>query len=398
MARVTIATSGHLSTSPRAWHEAEMLAAAGHDVTVMGVVIEDAFVPSDAAVAAGRRWRWVPVADVRGGAGRAMRARARLGRVLLGRLGVPDGAAFGYAVSRLRRAVAAGGADYVIGHLETGLLIAADCRAAGRRHGIDVDDWYAEDRPRLAPSSRERRWLDALLGDALRGAGHATTTSRSLAAALAARHGTPEPGVVYNGSPVGAPVPAPEGPLRCCWVSQTVGPGRGLETLLPALAEVPAPWQLTLVGRVSEARRDALLALLPAERRAHVTFRGWVEPLALDALLAGHDVGLALERPEGGNKQHTASNKLVQSLQAGLHVVATATAGQQEVLALVPGGGVVVPSGDVRALAEALRHAAEAPVVLRAARAAVAAAAAAHFSLEAQAPAFVARVERAIAA
>jgi glycosyltransferase involved in cell wall biosynthesis len=92
---------------------------------------------------------------------------------------------------------------------------------------------------------------------------------------------------------------------------------------------------------------------VPAPRRERLAWRGLVPPDALSALLVEQDVGLALEPSSPANKDLTISNKILQYLNAGLAVVATPTAGQREVLARVPGAGLLLPA-DTGAAAEAL--------------------------------------------
>lgn len=74
----------------------------------------------------------------------------------------------------------------------------------------------------------------------------------------------------------------------------------------------------------------------------------------LSARIAEHDIGLALESPQIRSRDLTVTNKLFQYLEAGLAVVATKTAGQIEVLQQFPGAGILVPSGDAMALANAI--------------------------------------------
>jgi glycosyltransferase involved in cell wall biosynthesis len=69
-----------------------------------------------------------------------------------------------------------------------------------------------------------------------------------------------------------------------------------------------------------------------------------VPPDALPAVIAAHDIGLALEDPAIRNRDLTITNKILQYLTAGLVVVATDTAGQREVLARAADAGVIFSS------------------------------------------------------
>jgi glycosyltransferase involved in cell wall biosynthesis len=81
-----------------------------------------------------------------------------------------------------------------------------------------------------------------------------------------------------------------------------------------------------------------------------------VPPSALPAVIAGHDIGLALELAEIPSRDLTITNKILQYLNAGLAVVASDTAGQREVLARAPDAGLLVNLSDAVATATALDH------------------------------------------
>src|SRR6266853_3969884 len=99
MARISIVTSGHLSTSPRVWREADALADGGHEVTVIGVWFDPKQAEIDKQMLSRRSWVYQAAADLRS---RSLwhRGRARLGRTLLAG-NVRDPYALGYAVDRV---------------------------------------------------------------------------------------------------------------------------------------------------------------------------------------------------------------------------------------------------------------------------------------------------------
>jgi glycosyltransferase involved in cell wall biosynthesis len=81
-----------------------------------------------------------------------------------------------------------------------------------------------------------------------------------------------------------------------------------------------------------------------------------VPPADLPAVIADHDIGLALELAEIPSRDLTITNKILQYLNAGLVVVASDTAGQREVLARAPEAGLLVSLSDAVATATALDH------------------------------------------
>ncbi len=411
MARVAIVTTGHLTTSPRVVREAEALAAAGHDVVVTGVWLDAQQAEWDVALAATKRWRFVPAADLRGTTRRsktarlAARARTRVARARMS-LGLgADRHALGYAVDALEAALRREAPALHVLHLEPALAIGERLIAHGARVMVDIEDWYSRITPEGAMPDALRREVDRLERVVFRGARGATTTSHAMAEALARHTGMTPAAVVYNG--VRAPdaprstMPA-DGPLRLVWFSQTVAPGRGLELIAAALTSLDArdardaAWTLTVIGAADDARRDWMRALLPACAASQLTFVPKVSPDELGPLVAAHHVGLALETGATSNLELTVSNKLCHYLQCGLVVAATDTAGQREVMAQVPHAGVVVGRNDAPALAAAITRWMNDRTALLAGIDARRAAAHASLSADAQAARIVATAARAL--
>ena len=403
MARIAIVTSGHLSTSPRVWREADALAAAGHAVTATGVWLDARQAEWDLALLAGRGWSWSVAADLRGGTigSRLARTRARVrsragrSRVRL-RLG-DDPHALGYAVDKLERVARREHADLTILHLEPALWIGERLLARGWRIAVDIEDWYSENHPELARRDPQVAQLARLESRVFRAARSATTTSAAMARALAAAHGMAPPAVVYNSlreAPLANAAPSDE--LRLLWLSQTVGMGRGLEDLVAALRRLPASWRLTLVGSAPAAMRAWARAQLGDALFERVRWQSRVAPQDLYAIVTAHDVGLALEVPVCRNKDLTVSNKLLHYLQGGLAALASDTAGQREVMEQVPGAGAVYRAGNADALAGSLAPWLENPAAVQAGRAARHRAANDALGLHTQVPRLVASVARAL--
>ena len=139
------------------------------------------------------------------------------------------------------------------------------------------------------------------------------------------------------------------------WFSQTIGPGRGLETLAKALSRLQGNWELHLRG---ELRSYGVWfdMTFPAVIRDRIRCLGMVTNADLAAHSASHDVGLALEEPFCLNKDLTASNKIFEYLRCGLAVIATATQGQMEVMNRCPEAGWVIPPADEEALAAVMQR------------------------------------------
>jgi glycosyltransferase involved in cell wall biosynthesis len=394
-AHILILTSGNLCRNPRPAKEAAALAAAGHTVAVLYPGENAANEAADAALAAGQGYtrRALPP--------RPSFWRSRLPRWLAYRalaLGWQDARLLGEA-RRLWHAARATPADLTIAHNETGLWAGARLRATGRRVAADLEDWYSED---LIPSerrSRPLRLLRTLEGAHLR-AGHCSTTSAALAAALAQAYHAPTPVVVPNVFPlqpdprVGPPAVEP----KLLWYSQTIGPGRGLEDFIAAWALIRTRTQLTLLGQERPGYLATLLAPLAPEKRARVNAHATVPPSQLPAVIAQHDVGLALETSAIPSRDLTITNKIFQYMNAGLAVIATPTAGQREVFATSPDIGLLLALGaPPESQARALDTLLGAPIRLAAAQCQARVAAKTRYNWELIAPTLVAHVNRALA-
>jgi glycosyltransferase involved in cell wall biosynthesis len=190
-----------------------------------------------------------------------------------------------------------------------------------------------------------------------RGAAHVVANSQGLASLARRSAGDTPIRVIPNGVDTDrfAPsaVSAPSDTVRLCFVGRLVRQ-KGLDVLLDALARlVDRSWRLTLVGDGPE--RPKLVGQAVALGLAgRFRFVGWTDRDALPGLLAAHDLFVFPSRDEG------MPNAVLEAMAAGLPVVATAIAGNEE---LVVDGqtGLLVPPGDPAALAQALVRLLDAP-------------------------------------
>jgi glycosyltransferase involved in cell wall biosynthesis len=230
----------------------------------------------------------------------------------------------------------------------------------GYRVGVDFEDWFSEDLPLEARTERPIAQLKALEARLIRECKYCLTTSHAMAEAMAEAYNAPKPTVIYNSFPwsereqldhqtrdrKNLAIPSLH------WFSQTIGPGRGLELLFQSLPYLKIPIEIHLRGNYPESSRQWLEPLVPSQWRDRLFIHSTVPTAELLSRIAEHDIGLALEVPYCLNKQFTTSNKLFQYLQAGLAVIATDTAGQQEVFFKHPGIGCVVSNKNPQALAD----------------------------------------------
>jgi glycosyltransferase involved in cell wall biosynthesis len=404
--KILIFTSSHLCRNPRVVKEATTLGKAGFDVTVLTVSNHEQFEHLDRMLVAPRPFRRITLDYT----ARAPRARLEKlfqrtatwgARQMLRWLRIESALALGPAHVLLRRALALP-ADLIIAHTEIPLWASAALIRAGRTVAVDIEDWYSED---LLPADRRTRPLKLLRQAekfALQHARYVSTTSQSMAEALAAAFDAPAPIVVRNVFPLQPHSrlerPAGDEPPSFVWFSQTICPGRGLELFFAAWSQTTRPSRVFLLGGELPGYREKILQLLPPERRHRVGFIPFIPPESLPQKLAEFDLGLALEPHQPISRNLTIANKIFQYLNAGLAVVATDTAGQSEVLRAAPDAGLLVTAHETGELARRLDRLLAEPARLRSMQAAARRAAEEQFCWEHETPRLLAAVEQALAA
>lgn len=372
-ATVLLLIGGHLATAPRPQKEARALRDAGARVLIRGTWWNPTLAEEDLELADALGVNYAPVVDLRERRGTLLRARQWLGRELLARTGIPSGRAFGIGAPELLAEARRLRADLTMLHCEAALWAGVRLLDQGLRVGVDFEDWFSRDRPEADPLARALRPLERRL---LKEAAVCFAPTRCMAVALAKDAGTSRiPVVIPNCFPAedipaaeaGPKDPREPGTVSFHWFSQTIGPGRGLETLAAALPRLQGPWRLALRG-VLGAHREWFERTFPAELRGRIQV---LEPVPNRELLSrtmSHDVGLALEEPYNPNKDLTASNKLFEYFRAGLAVIATRTQGQMEVMAECTRAGMLVPPENKEALASAMQQFIDQPMRLKTCR------------------------------
>lgn len=379
--RITVVTAGHLSTCPRMLKSADALAADGYDVRVVATRHEPWATETDRDVASRRSWA-AEVIDYHAGDGGATHwwtgARYRAARAASAAIGPARAPlalvsrAFGRVHSELVRAIAADPGDLIYGG--TAGALAAIAEAAGRcgtPYGVDLEDFH----------SGETAGPDAPLVDALaarvehavlRRAAFVTTSNEAIAAAYKEGDGV-DATVIHNtfALPSQPPDVSRVDPtrLRVYWFSQTIGPGRGLEDAVLALGRTGLAAHLALRGRPHAGYLDALMTLATTHApRVEVVHLTPAPPDAMVACARGYDVGLALEQMTLRNRQLCLTNKAFTYMLAGMAIAMTDTPGQQALGVDLGRGAVLVPVGDVDALANAFARWARDPAELNCAK------------------------------
>lgn len=361
MARICIVTPGQLGSNPRVVKEADALTEAGHDVTVISTRVLEAVEPRDAAVLAQARWRSLR-ADLREKGRRlAPRLRQEAARRLFGLTGAGADDGFSFYTPALRELVNRTPAELYIGHYPAALPLAgAAARASGGAYAFDAEDFHPGDRAE-GEAPDETAILDAIDRRWLEGCAYVSAASPGIAEAYAGRYGLPRPTVVLNvfQAAEAPPAPTPAGSASpgpsVYWFSQTIGPDRGLEWALEAIAKARAKPHLYLRGAIAADYAEALRSQarsLDVEDRLHL-----LEPIAPDRLIpqmAEYDLAYVGETGHTPNRKIAITNKLFSSLLAGVPVIASDIPAHRGLAELCGGALTLFGLGDTDALAETI--------------------------------------------
>ncbi|WP_304062833.1 glycosyltransferase [Pedobacter glucosidilyticus] len=285
----------------------------------------------------------------------------RLAIIILKKLRIETPYVLGYGFDSLLSKARTKKAHWYICHQEIATLVGKKLLEDGSEVAFDLEDWYSEDLLESARKERPIRLLQQAEETALKKGLFCTTTSHVMADAMAKNYGARKPFVVYNSFEKQKNIIAPIHTERkdfttpsLTWFSQTIGPGRGLELLMDALGEIKEPLQIHLRGNITVAYRAELLNRLKSNTHL-IYFHKLVSPNELPACLAVHDIGLALELSNPKSRNLTITNKIMQYAQAGLAIVASHTAGQEELALQNPKGIKVFNQDNVQTLIKIIR-------------------------------------------
>ena len=404
--RILILIGAHLCTAPRSFKEAETLAHAGHDVTIGGFWFDPELVKRDRILIKNKKWRFQPIIDFQPTTflGRwknsVIRLKGRIAREPWQRWRTFSPELLGYGAKAMLSFARQTRADLTIVHSEAGLWVGNQLLDQGFSVGVDFEDWFSED---LLPADRVTRpitQITALESRLARECKYCITTSHALAEALSKAYQAPKPSVIYNVFPWEERQQINNQKLdrrnqipSLHWFSQTIGAGRGLETLFQALPYLNIPVEIHLRGNYPDNYRQWLEALVTDEWRDRIFIHPIVPNNELLSRIAEHDIGLALESSDIKSRDLTVTNKLFQYLQAGLAVIATDTAGQREIFSQFPDIGQLIASNNPQALAQAIDHLLSNPNKLTAAKSAALQATASQLCWEKQAQTLVEAVK-----
>jgi glycosyltransferase involved in cell wall biosynthesis len=378
--RICLVSPGHLASNPRLVKEADALHEAGYTVKVVAGDTTPGVRVLDDTILARAPW---PVVKIGLGA-RPRYLTRRLHQEFAKRafawgMGGLRGAVWAHSPLTQRLATAAGAeaADLYIGHYLAALPAAAwAAHRHGAKLGFDAEDDHIGELPDTPENRGEiaiRRQIEARF---LPQCQHLTAASPGIADAYRLRYGvimTP----ILNVFPLAKAPPAMvahqyrnrEGMLSVYWFSQTIGPGRGLESIIEAMGKMRGRMKLSIRGSDFLGYSVQLKALAASAGIANrICFLPSAPPDEMARLAAQHDVGLASELNTPPNRAISLTNKIFTYLLAGIPVLLSDTPAQRGLAAELGEAARVVELADPVAVAAALDVWALKPEALAAAK------------------------------
>ncbi len=138
------------------------------------------------------------------------------------------------------------------------------------------------------------------------------------------------------------------------WFSQTIGPDRGLETVVKALNEIQGNCrsELYIMGNVAHNFDQKLLSFANNFR---IHFLPPVPPDQIFEIASGYDIGLSIEMPDFKNRDLCLTNKIFTYLLAGNCIIFSNTKAQIDFCNTYPNVGFLYDSGSYTNLADLVK-------------------------------------------
>jgi glycosyltransferase involved in cell wall biosynthesis len=406
---VCIVSPGHVASNPRVVKEADALHGAGYCVTVIAGN-ETAFVrPFDEEIIARAPWTVVRAgpASLRARvASRAAKAITRAGgQQASGIHPWLAATAYNAQTSGLTTAACAVPAELYIAHYVAALpAAAAAAQLHGAALGYDAEDFHAGERANDVGASREITLVRTIEGRFLPRCLHRTAASPMIAEAYAELYGV-ELVPVLNVFPLTEAGDGPEPPrnvdprrgLCAYWFSQTIGPDRGLQAFIQAMARTRARVTLHVRGSDHWGHGKNLVALAQSlEIGDRVELLPMESPFRMVEFAGQYDVGLSLEADVSESRRRCLTNKIFTYLLAGRPVLLSDTPAQAALAGDLGQAAALVSLSDPATIADQLDRWALAPEALQAAREAAWQLARTRYNWQVEQRAFLASVTRAL--
>lgn len=342
MPTICLVTSTHVSANPRLVKEADVLAEAGYQVHVVAADVNARLRQLDASILAHTRWAYSLVGRPTLPEYALLTLLQRGCRWLLAR-GLSSslrlaGIAHFRLTFRLTAAATSVRASAYIGHNLAALPAIADAAAANSsRYAFDAEDFHTEELTQAQRDAGDQIAREIIERRLLPGCVYRTAASPLIAKAYKEKYGL-EMTPVLNVFPISEspPRPVPSSdvlPRSLYWFSQTVGPNRGLEEIVQAMALLSQPAKLYLRGNPAAGYRENLVEL---SRKLglggdNIQFLPAAAPQQMATLASCYCLGLAVEPGSSPNNLMALSNKLFIYLLAGIPTLLSRTPSHEQI-------------------------------------------------------------------
>lgn len=405
---VCIVSPGHLASNPRVVKEADALHAAGYRVTVIAGNLTAFVRPFDEEIVARAPWTVVRVDATSLPARLSSRLARALTRAWPAKLvDIPSrltAAAYSSQTSGLTRAACAVSADLYIAHYVAALpAAAAAAQLHGAAVGYDAEDFHAGERANDAAAARETALVRAIESDFLPRCAHGTAASPMIADAYAELYGVKLVPVLNvfplvdagDSPPVRGAHPKEE--LSAYWFSQTIGPDRGLQSFIQAMARTHARVTLHVRGSDHWGHGKNLLALARSLQIGdRVELLPMESPFRMVEFASQYDIGLSLEADISESRRRCLTNKIFTYLVAGRPVLMSDTPAQTALAGDLGAAAALVSLSDPATISDQLDRWALSSNGLQAAREAAWQLARTRYNWQVEQQVFLASVARAL--
>ena len=363
--KICLLSDHHLCINPRLWKEAFFYEKTGYDVVVLTMWQSADLLQRDLKILNGHRVVYKTYLNLIPGEINVTlrfcyRLRKRLASELQRILKIGTGWSISHAPEKMFRKALKENANLYAAHLECSFFVGRKLCRLGKKVSFDFEDWYSRD---YLTADRSIKLLSNLEAFALNSGLFCTAASQTMADALQKTYKSKnEITVIYNSFPDEkiiqtnfSNVVSDTYPFCMLWTSRTVGPLRGLETLMEALQILnDHPVELHIIGKCVDGYMDFLKNYWTAEIKHRIIFYDFISHDELMKTIPQFDLGLAIENNEPESRNTTITNKILQYLQSGIKVFATDTDGQKEVAVHIPEAVLLVSPGNVLEWCETL--------------------------------------------
>ncbi len=354
MKHIVIFTQSPISKAPRVVKEANLLARSGYEVTLFAPWYSNEIVTEESLLL-NKAIEYRPGSDLISNPLNTffIKGIRYLCRLSVKLFNIQTKYALGYDYYSYLQRLKNENADLYIGHEEMSLALAKDLIQTGRKVAFDFEDYHSED---LLPKDRRyrpKKLLKEIESFVLINAIYCSTTSKSLANELAMKYNSKCPIAIYNSfykNEISIEnIKRKSNSL--VWISQVIGPGRGVELLLDAICQARNSFNITLVGKKDELFCQNLTNRITSNH--NLVISEYIPNDKIRSYLANYDLGIAFEQEKPKSRFLTITNKIFHYLNSGIAILATNTAGQIEV-SLETENAIKIVSPDAKSIAKAL--------------------------------------------